>query len=101
MQNDVPVTGLKIPAGGDLRYTVTIPKGITYSEVMTANGTGNADLYVKYGSAPTLSSYNCRSYHAGNSELCTGSNPKPGTYYVLVHARTSVTGLTIRAQWLP
>jgi len=69
--------------------------------VMTVNGTGNADLYVKYGSAPTLTSYDCRSYKAGNNELCTWSNPKPGTYYVLVHARAAVTGLTIRAQWLP
>ncbi len=101
MQNDVVVSGLNISAGGDLRYTVTIPSGINYSEVMTASGTGNADLYVKYGSAPTLTSYDCRSNHAGNNELCTASNPPSGTYYVLVHARTKVTGMLIRAQWIP
>lgn len=31
----------------------------------------------------------------------SGSSPKAGTYYILVHARAAVTGLTIRAQWLP
>ena len=32
---------------------------------------GDADLYVKLGTAPTLSSYACRPYSDGNNETCT------------------------------
>lgn len=81
-------------------YTVTIPSGASYSEVLTVNGNGNADLYVKYGSAPTMKSFDCRPLLAGNHELCAASNPKPGTYYILVHGTKAVSGLTLRALWL-
>jgi hypothetical protein len=33
-------------------------------------GTGDADLYVKKGAAPTLSSYDCRPYEGGSLEEC-------------------------------
>ncbi|WP_017460295.1 PPC domain-containing protein [Dyella ginsengisoli] len=95
------MTGLNIAKGQNLQFTMVIPSGVTYAEVLTVNGTGNADLYVKYGSAPTLKKFDCRSAHTGNHELCTWSSPKAGTYYILVRARAKVTGLTIRAQWLP
>ena len=34
-------------------------------------GTGDADLYVKRGAAPTTSSYDCRPYKSGSAETCT------------------------------
>ena len=33
-----------------------------------AGGSGDADLYVRYGSQPTTSSYTCRPYLNGNNE---------------------------------
>ena len=98
--NGVPVVGLTLTKGQDLMYTVTIPKGATYGEVGLFNGTGNADLYVKYGSAPTMSSYDCRPHLPRNHELCTMSRPQPGTYYIMVHGSSPVSGLTLRALWV-
>jgi hypothetical protein len=40
----------------------------TYELAMT--GTGDADLYVKVGSEPSLSSYDCRPYKTGSNETC-------------------------------
>jgi lysophospholipase L1-like esterase len=39
------------------------------------SGTGDADLYVRFGSAPTLSSYDCRPYEGDSSEECVLTVP--------------------------
>ncbi|MCE9576331.1 MAG: PPC domain-containing protein [Deltaproteobacteria bacterium] len=39
-----------------------------FKAVMT--GTGDADLYVRKGAAPTTSAYDCRPYRSGSSESC-------------------------------
>jgi hypothetical protein len=59
-------------------------QGLTFS---SSGGSGNADLYVKFGSAPTTASYDCRSNNAGNGESCNIALAQPGTYYVLLQAR--------------
>ena len=59
-----------------------------------AGGTGDADLYVKYGSAPTTASYDCRSAGATSDEGCTINGAKQGTYYVLIKAYTAFSGVT-------
>ncbi|MCC6667846.1 MAG: PPC domain-containing protein [Polyangiaceae bacterium] len=48
--------------------TPKLPKG-SYRFDMT--GTGDADLYVRVGSAPTKTLYDCRPYKAGSKESCT------------------------------
>jgi hypothetical protein len=51
-----------------------------------SGGSGDADLYIKLGSAPTSSSYDCRPYASGNTEACNFT--AAGTYYVMVTALT-------------
>jgi pseudolysin/vibriolysin len=51
-------------------------QGLSFS---TSGGTGNADLYVKYGSAPTTSMFDCMSAAAGNNESCSLPVAPPGT----------------------
>ena len=68
------------------------------SNVMVAisGGTGDADLYVKAGSKPSTSSYDCRPYRTGNKEQCS-INAQPGvTYNVLLHGYTNYSGVTLR-----
>jgi serine protease len=79
-------------------YTVTIPSGTTKLTVTIAGGTGDADLYVRAGSAPTTSSYSCRPYLSGNNETCTFNNPTAGTvYYINVRAYSSYSGVNLKA----
>ncbi|WP_277928931.1 M4 family metallopeptidase [Luteimonas aquatica] len=79
-------------------YTVSIPSGTTKLVVSTSGGTGDADLYVRAGSAPTTSSYTCRPYTSGNAETCTINNPASGsTYYIRVRAYSSFSGVNVKA----
>ncbi len=65
-----------VAAGGVVNYApLTVLAGTTFNVVMT--GTGDADLYVKFGSTPTTTSYNCRPYITGSAETCTVTVP-PG-----------------------
>ncbi len=83
-------------------YQVAIPAGTTSLVVNISGGTGDADLYVRAGAAPTLSSYNCRPYLGGNTETCTINNPVAGTtYYIGVQAYSSYSGVNMKATRTP
>ena len=100
LQNGVPVTGLSATTGNQTQvYTVQIPAGASNLVISESGGTGDADLYVKFGSAPTLSSYDCRPYLTGNSESCTFSAPQAGTYYVMLNAYQGFSGVSLKATW--
>ena len=73
------------------------PALISGNKVMVKiyGGTGDADLYVKKGSAPTTSSYDCRPYTSGNTETCDMSSLGAGTYYIMVYGYRAVSGLTL------
>jgi hypothetical protein len=53
-------------------------------------------MYVKAGSAPTRTSYNCRPYTTGNSETCTFTPTANTTYYVNVRAYAAFSGVTLK-----
>jgi hypothetical protein len=53
--------------------TLDVVAGTTLTVVMT--GSGDPDLYVRFGSAPTLSSWACRPYLNGASETCSLTVP--------------------------
>jgi hypothetical protein len=64
------------------RYdTGTVAAG-TYEFAIT--GTNDADLYVKVGSAPTTSSFDCRPYKTGSNETCSVTLAQPATIHVMV-----------------
>lgn len=96
LQNGVPITGLSAARHQftDV-YTLTVPAGASSVSFSISGGSGDADLYVKRGSAPTTSSYDCRPYKSGNSETCTFNSPTPGTYYVTVRAYQAFSGVTL------
>jgi pseudolysin/vibriolysin len=97
LQNGVPVTGLAGSSGQELSYTVTVPSGSNLA-IAISSGTGDADLYVKKGSAPTTSSYDCRPYRTGNNETCSFSAAS-GTYYIKVRGYTAFSGVSLKATW--
>ena len=91
----VAVTGLAATTGNSLNYTMAVPAGATNLTFTMSGGTGDADLYVQFGSAPTDTSYVCRPYLSGNAETCTIAAPSAGTYYVRVKAYSSFSGVSL------
>ena len=59
----------------------TVEEGGNIAAVMT--GTGDADLYLKHGSAPTTSSFDCRPYSGGSNEQCHGTTA--GEYFIAIN----------------
>ncbi len=66
----------------EIRFaTPELPAG-TYRFSMT--GTGDADLYVRRGSAPSSVAFDCRPYASGSNETCGVSLTVPGVVHVMV-----------------
>lgn len=78
-------------------FPITVPSGAATLTVVQASGTGDADLYVRQGSQPTTTAYNCRPYLSGNSETCTITAPTAGTWYVSVRGYSAYSGVTLTA----
>lgn len=90
-------TNLSGASGSFQHFAITVPAGSTSLTVKQFNGTGDADLYVRQGSQPTTSAYNCRPYLSGNNETCSFTNPAAGTWYVSVRGYTSFSGVSLTA----
>ncbi|MBI2399296.1 MAG: proprotein convertase P-domain-containing protein [Xanthomonadales bacterium] len=95
LSKGVAVTGLGAATGASLNYTMVVPAGASNLTFTMSGGTGDADLYVKFGAAPTDTVYDCRPYKSGNAETCTFAAPSAGTYYVRIKAYSTFSGVSI------
>jgi len=78
-------------------FTYATPAGAAAMRFQTSGGSGDADLYVKFGSPPTTSNYDCRSAGATTAESCTLNPAKSGTYYIMIHAYSAYSGMNFTA----
>lgn len=94
-----PVTtttnNITVATGSWRYYTLNVPAGRTTLSFSISGGTGDADLYVRRGSQPTASSYDCRPYKTGSTESCSFTNPTSGTWHIGIYGYSSVSGLTL------
>ena len=95
LDNATPVSGLAAGAGSQLYFTMEVPAGATELLFAMSGGSGDADLYVSFGTAPTTSSYDCRPYLTDNNETCSISNVQVGTYHVMVLAYSAFSGVSL------
>ena len=82
-----------------MNFTIDVPVSESQLVIASSGGTGDADLYVKFGSVPTSSSYDCRPYKSGNAETCTLNSPKAGTWNVQLSAYSAFSGVTLKASY--
>lgn len=83
-------TSNSVTQGQWRHYTVNIPSGTSSLDIVMT-GNGDADLYAKDSSQPTLSSYDYRPWLNGSNETINVSNPSAGTYYISVYGYASGT----------
>jgi len=95
----VTVTGISATTGNSVNYTLVVPAGATNLTFTMSGGTGDADMYVKFGSAPTDTVYDCRPYKTGNAETCTFATAQAGTYYVRLKAYSSFSGVSLKGDY--
>ena len=98
LTNGVAVTNISGASGSNQYWRINTPAGVTLT-VKISGGSGDADLYTRYGARPTTSTYACRPYITGNSETCTQTNTQAGDYYVMLRGYTSYSGVSLIASY--
>ncbi|HQX93642.1 MAG TPA: M4 family metallopeptidase [Thermomonas sp.] len=99
LTNGVAKTNQSGAAGASLSYTMVVPAGATGLKFVTSGGTGDSDLYVKFGSAPTTTTNDCKSEGGTNAETCSIATAQAGTYYVLVKGYSAFSGMSITGSY--
>jgi len=95
-------TGLAAAAGHNFLYAIDVPPGRTTLDFNTVGGTGDADLYVKFGAIPTSGLADCKSEGPTTVESCpTFNSPAAGTWYVVVNAYSDISGVNLTATYAP
>lgn len=78
---------------------ITVVPGSTLTVNMT--GTGDSDLYVRWGASPTLTAYNCRPYLATSTESCNLTVPSGTTSFsVAVNGYSSSSTYNVTANYV-
>ncbi len=99
LSNGVAQTGLSAAYHQQLDFTMVVPTGASNLSFTMTGGTGDADLYVKFGNSPTLASYDCRPYKTGNNETCDITNVQAGTYHVMIYAYAAFNGVSLTGSY--
>lgn len=86
--------------GSTKLYKIVVPAGTTSLSVTLAGGSGDADLYMRQGTPPTVTSYaltssTCASENGGNGENCTITSPTPGTWFIALAVWDAYAGATL------
>jgi uncharacterized repeat protein (TIGR01451 family) len=92
------VDNLNGVAGSETLYRVTVPPGAVSFQVSTGGGTGDVDLFMKFGS-PAVCSGTCDvdaiSAQNGNFESIMITSPRAGDYYIDLSAFAPFDGVTL------
>jgi Zn-dependent metalloprotease len=99
LTNGVAITGISGSTGSQKYYYLDVPasKASTFA---ISGGTGDADLYVKAGSEPTTSSYDCRPYKSGNAESCSIAAKTAATrIFVMLRAYSTYSGVSLKGTY--
>ena len=81
--------------GGFMIWTLQTTAGAPPVTVSANGGTGDVDLYVRFGAPPSATLFDASSTNPGNQELLTLVS-RTGTYYIGLRARSPYTGVTLR-----
>tara|TARA_B100001063_G_scaffold75980_1_gene70231 strand:- start:813 stop:2666 length:1854 start_codon:yes stop_codon:yes gene_type:complete len=99
LQNGVTVAGITENAKAERVFTLNVPDNATNLNFITSGGSGDADLYVKFNSAPTLTSFDCKSTTSSSNESCEIGNAQAGVYYVMVQAWNAITNVSLTGSY--
>ncbi len=83
----VAESGSLSSSGPGAVHSFDVPAGTTDLRVAlnaVDDGFSDFDLYVRQGSAPSTSTYDCRAFGSNPYGFCDFSTPAPGVWYVLV-----------------
>ena len=77
---------------------VIVPAGKTLL-ITTSGGTGDADLFVKFGSQPALWNKDCGSSSSSNDESCNIENTQAGKYFIVLDSHQAFAGVRLQVSY--
>ncbi|MBU0663448.1 MAG: S8 family serine peptidase [Proteobacteria bacterium] len=101
LHNGVTVSNLSGAQDDMLDYYITVPTGIRSLTVQIWGGSGDADLYVRYDSKPTLIDWDYRPYLTGNKENVFINTPQAGNWYISINGYAAFSGVSLKAKFAP
>jgi serine protease len=93
--NGQTITPIDVPRNDWVRYELIVPNGGTNLLFAMYGGTGDADMYVRYGNEPTTTAFDCRPFSFGNNETCFFPAPRAGKWYVYLRGFSAATGVSL------
>ncbi|RKH11274.1 peptidase M4 [Corallococcus sp. CA047B] len=99
LPNNTTVSSLSGAVGSKQYYCFDVPAN-TASSVSISGGTGDVDLYTRFGNAPTATTYGCRPYLNGNNETCNlGAQTTAGRQWILLSAFSAYSGVSLSVHY--
>lgn len=99
LHNGVERAGLTAVDAYELQFYSRIPTGATHLEFELTGSVGDIDMFVRHGSMPTETTYDCHRPQDGHMVICAFDLPESGPYYATLMARKSFNGATLKASW--
>lgn len=96
LKDSIAKTGLNGARYDEQFFYFDVPAGMSGATIVITGGTGDVDLYVRKGSEPTRTTYDCRPYRWGNEETCTVSSGA-GRYHVMLRGYSAYNGVSLTA----
>ncbi|NBW80696.1 PKD domain-containing protein [bacterium] len=101
VRNGIPLKNLSATQPNNAVFVLKVPEGVSRVDIGTTGGTGDVDLYVKFGEPASKGTWDRRPYKPGNEETATfaGSDAKAGVYFIMLNAFRSFQGVTLNASF--
>lgn len=99
LTDGVSRTGQAGSTGSELFFKINVPSNQARLVIKISGGTGDCDMYIRHGSAPSLSTWTYRPYLGGNSETVTIDQPTSGEWYVMLQGYTTYSGVALLADY--
>ncbi|HWO24397.1 MAG TPA: pre-peptidase C-terminal domain-containing protein [Kofleriaceae bacterium] len=99
LTNGVPVTQLAGATGSMRHWVLDVPAGQSMVTFTIQGGTGNADLYMRFGGAASETAFHCRPSLDGNSETCSCPFGLKGVYHVGIRGAAAYAGVTLTGSY--
>jgi serine protease len=97
--NDASITGISGVIGQQFLYSLEVPALASGLAFTTTGDSGDVDLYVKFGSPPTTTDFDCASTTPTAAETCSISPAQVGIYYILLNAYSDISGVTLTGRY--
>ena len=99
LTNKVAVSDISGSSDTERLYAIDVPAGQISLDIETSDGVGGIDVYVKRGWPPSLFDHDGSSCAEGADESLHFSHPTTGRWYIMLHASTPYSGVTLRAAY--